>query len=120
MNLLTVKQHLRKKSDLSEHEKQAISEITGQDVRNGEVASNALVHLFGQYDSFDRSPETLRQLRELNAKFETVRRALGLPSCLAPAEDVSASQTPSHEPSVGHCSSPKSPKRRRPQRLPRC
>lgn len=79
LNLLTVKQHLRKTSKLTVEQMKVISDVTGEKVRSIESAINALVRLFGYWDSTDNSAETLVKLRSFDKKLSRVRATLGLP-----------------------------------------
>lgn len=85
LNLLCIKQFLKRADDLTDEQRQVISQVTGEDMVTSKTgAQNALVRLFGKHDSDDRSPQSVQQLRSIDSKLGQIRAALGMQPCSAP------------------------------------
>jgi len=80
LNLMTIKQQLKRLPELTKAQKDAVYEATGENVSTSNGAACALVRLYGCWDSSDCRPETLKELNDIDTKLSQVRSALFMQS----------------------------------------
>jgi len=78
LNLLTIKQVLRRLPELTETQKEAVYAVTGERVSTSKGAACALIRLFGRWDSNECRPEALKELNDIDTRLCHVRDALGM------------------------------------------